>query len=131
LFPIGFCIVDGKDILNDRGINWPPRNLVKEFFITASPNVFDGEILGLGNAPFQGFFFFTEYGRCSAHALRRKAKETHSSDTNSQHQLTQSKGKQERKNKITAQMLKKRTRNRLRLQQNNHEHLGNAEESFP
>jgi hypothetical protein len=58
LFPIGFCIVDGKDILNDRGINWPPRNLVKDFFITASPNVFDGEILGLGNAPFQGFFFY-------------------------------------------------------------------------
>jgi hypothetical protein len=28
---------------------------VKEFFITASPKVFGGEILGLGNEPVQSF----------------------------------------------------------------------------
>jgi hypothetical protein len=47
-------IVDGRAILNDLNINCPPRNLMYEFFITASPNVFGGDILGFGSLPFHG-----------------------------------------------------------------------------
>jgi hypothetical protein len=48
-------IVDGRAILNDLGINYLPRNLMYEFFITASPRVFGGDILGFGSVPFHGF----------------------------------------------------------------------------
>jgi hypothetical protein len=47
-------IVDGRANFNNRGISCPPRNLVQEFLIIASPGVFGGEILGSDNDPFQG-----------------------------------------------------------------------------
>jgi hypothetical protein len=38
--------VDGNDILNNIGTVCPPRNLILEFVITASPSVLGDETLG-------------------------------------------------------------------------------------
>jgi hypothetical protein len=51
-------VVDGNFILNDIGTLCPPRNLIWEFLITASPNVLGGDILGFGSGLIHGFTLF-------------------------------------------------------------------------
>jgi hypothetical protein len=47
--------VNGNAILNDAGIDRPPRTQMMQFLITTSPNVFGGETRGFGNGPRHGF----------------------------------------------------------------------------
>jgi hypothetical protein len=50
--------VDGNDILNNIGTVCPPRNLILEFVITASPSVLGDETLGFGKGPVHGFTLY-------------------------------------------------------------------------
>jgi hypothetical protein len=55
---IRVSIVDAKAILNNLSTNCSPLTHSTQFFITASPRVFGGEIRGFGNRPCHGIIEF-------------------------------------------------------------------------